>query len=317
MDIVGNKKYQLTIISSCYNSESYLDGFFNNITKMDGFQNFLLLIYLNSPTPIELNIAAKFKNLYPDNIVYEVVKREFVSQSTNRGLKKACTDYVVYADVDDRRFHDAYIRMIHTLDNNLDCDLTYGDYLYVSKPDVFTGKLHKTNEFDIESFTRFPQIGPGHFFRKSILDKVGFWDEQLKSGADFDYQIRAAFNVKFKKTGGNPITYYTYNTNGVSLSSGDLSKIEAMVISLRYGIYSEVPRWLYYIPEIYKYRISHVSIDDKWESISNYVTDIESILSLRMQNLKNERIKLSKENYYISKLRSELFKTINPSWNSK
>lgn len=314
--VVG-KKYKLTIVSSCYNSEGYLEGFFKNIIQMDGFNDYLLLIYLNSPTAIELNIADKYKNLYPDNIIYEIVEREYVSQSTNRGLKKANTDYVVYADVDDRRFQDAYIRMIYTLDNNLDCDLTYGDYLYVSKPDVFSGDLHKTKDFDIDSFTRFPQIGPGHFFRKSILEKVGFWDEQLRSGADFDFQIRAAFNVKFKKTVGNPITYYTFNTNGVSLSSGDLSKIEALVISLRYGIYSEVPRWLNYLPEIYNYRISHISIENEWNPISNYVADIESILSSRMHNLKRERFNLSKENYYISKLRFELFKIINPSWNLK
>ena len=152
MNISKSRKYQLTIISSCYNSESYLDGFFNNIVQMDGFENFLLLICLNSPTVLELNIANKYKNLFPENIIFEEVKREFVSHSTNRGYRKADTEYIVYADVDDRSLTDAYTRMIHTLDNNTDCDLTYGDYLYVNKPDVFKGSLYKTDNFDKDDY---------------------------------------------------------------------------------------------------------------------------------------------------------------------
>ena len=316
MEKVYGKKYQLTIISSCYNSESYLEGFFKNIVQMDGFENFLLLIYLNSPTSLELNIAGKYKNLFPNNIIYEEVKREFVSQSTNRGYKKAISDYIVYADVDDRRFKDAYIRMIHTLDNNLDCDLTYGDYVYVCKPDTFTGKLHKTNEFDFDSFTKFPQIGPGHFFRRSLLNKIGYWDEQLKSGADFDFQIRAAFNVKFKKTEGNPITFYTYNTNGVSLSSGELSKIEALAIALRYGIYQHIPTLINYLPEASRYNLPNIKNENIWIPLVESVPCINEIIEFRMKNWKFTRSFLAKENIYKNRFRNKILKIINPTWNS-
>ena len=314
MNISKSRKYQLTIISSCYNSESYLDGFFNNIVQMDGFENFLLLIYLNSPTVLELNIANKYKNLFPENIIFEEVKREFVSHSTNRGYRKADTEYIVYADVDDRRLKDAYIRMIYTLDNNPDCDLTYGDYLYVNKPDVFEGTLFKTDDFDIDSFTHLPKIGPGHFFRRSLLDKVGYWDEQLKSSADFDFQIRAAFNVKFKKTNGNPITFYTYNTNGVSLSSGELSKIEGLAIALRYGIYSLVPNWINYLPEASLYNLMNLRKDNMWIPLNKIIPDIHEIQNFRMQRWKVARSALTKENIFKNRLRNKIFKQLNPTW---
>lgn len=309
-----NKRHQLTIISSCYNSEGYLEGFFNNIVQMDGFENFLLLIYLNSPTLLELNIANKFKNLFPENIIVEEVKREFVSHSTNRGYKKANTDYIVYADVDDRRFKDAYIRMIHTLDNNPDCDLTYGDYLYVNKPDIFKGTLYKTDNFDIESFTHLPKIGPGHFFRRSLLDKVGYWDEQLKSGADFDFQIRAAFNVKFKKTEGDPITFYTYNTNGVSLSSGELSKIEGLAIALRYGIYGFIPGWINYLPEASLYNLMNIKYDNLWMPLNQSIPNIDEIQKFRMEKWKSARTILNIENSLKNRLRNKILNKLNPTW---
>jgi len=316
MQKVLNRRHQLTIISSCYNSESYLEGFFNNITQMDGFENFLLLIYLNSPTVLELYIANKYKNLFPDNIIFEEVKREFVSHSTNRGYKKAATDYIVYADVDDRRLTDAYTRMIHTLDNNQDCDLTYGDYLYVNKPDVFNGSLYKTDNFDKDTFTHLPKIGPGHFFRRSLLDKVGYWDEQLKSGADFDFQIRAAFNVKFKKTEGDPITFYTYNTNGVSLSSGELSKIEGLAIALRYGIYSSIPSWINYLPEASLYNLMNLRNDNSWIPLNKSIPDIDEIQNFRMIKWKSARSSLTKENSFKNRVRNKILKVLNPTWSS-
>ena len=206
--------------------------------------------------------------------------------------------------------------MIHTLDNNLDCDLTYGDYVYVDKPDVFTGKLHETNEFDVDSFTHLPQIGPGHFFRRSILNKIGYWDEQLKSGADFDFQIRAAFNTKFKKTIGNPITYYTYNTNGVSLSSGDLSKIEGLAIALRYGIYDTIPRWINYLPEASQYNLTNIKFENIWMPLSESVSNINEIIEFRMDKWKAARSLMNKENTLKNRIRNKFLKEINPTWNS-
>lgn len=310
------KKHDLTIVSSCYNSERYLMGYFDNIIQMKGFENFILYIYLNSPTKFEIEIAEKYKNLYPSNINFEIVEKEFVSISTNRGFKVAETEFIVYADVDDRRFPDAYIRMMNTLKSNPECDLTYGDYVFVSEPDKYIGRKHSTLDFDFDLFSTSPQIGPGHFFRRSLLNKIGYWDEQLKSGADFDFQIRAALKSKFVKTKGDPITYYTFNDKGISLSSGNLSKIEALFIALRYGIYKYIPQYINYLPEITSYNFNHIKYNNTWIPLSDYLPNISEILDKRKANWVEKRDLFNKQNQYKKRFINKFLKEINPVWSN-
>jgi glycosyltransferase involved in cell wall biosynthesis len=312
---VNNKRHQLTIISSCYNSEAYLEGFFKNIIEMEGFEDFHLIVVLNAPTKTELLLSENFRMQFPSNISYIEVDREPVSTSTNRGFAMAATTYVTYADVDDRRVKDAYVRMLSTLENNPDVDLTYGDYLVVPNPDVFVGDLHIIPEFDKELFTRFSHIGPGHFFRRSLLLKCGLWDEQYISAGDFDFQISAALSSKFMKTGGGPTTYYTRSSENISLSSGNLSKIEGLAITLRYGIYNRIPEWLDFLPEAGAYNSMFVMNNNKWIPLSNFVPDINTLLKLRQKEWVEKRT-LNNNNKVGTLLRKKILKFINPVWKS-
>jgi hypothetical protein len=42
--------------------------------------------------------------------------------------------------------------------------------------------------------------GPFRAWKKKVHEKIGYFDEQLKSGADFDLMIRIASFFEMKKT---------------------------------------------------------------------------------------------------------------------
>lgn len=111
------------------------------------------------------------------------------------------------------------------------------------------------------------------------MEKCGYWDEQFKSGGDFDFQIRAAFNTDFVKIDGEPLLYYTRYEGSGSASSNDLQKIERTVIELRYGIYDKIN--YKYLPEALKYDIFHVYYGGQKRHISELVPNYNEIMNAR------------------------------------
>lgn len=270
---------RLSIVTSAYKSEKYLETYFKNITELEGFEDYVIILILNDPNEKEKEIAEYYKNKYPDNIRIEQVPRENIGTSTNRGFALSTTEYVTYADVDDYKKINCYSRQLKTLEDNPDKGFTYGDILMVSGQGVFDGLRIKAPEFTREIATRSSIVGPNHFFRKKLLDKCGYWDEQFKSGGDFDFQIRAAFNTDFKKITGEPLLYYTRYEGSGSASSNELQQIERTVIELRYGIYDKIN--YKYLPKALEYDIFHVHYGGQKKHISELVPNYKEMMEER------------------------------------
>lgn len=100
---------KLSVITSAYKSEKYLETYLKNIIEQEGFEDFIVILILNDPNEKEINIANHYKNLFPENIQITQVKRESIGSSVNRGFAIAETEFVTYADVDDYKKIDCYI----------------------------------------------------------------------------------------------------------------------------------------------------------------------------------------------------------------
>lgn len=238
------------------------------------------ILVLNEPTDVERKLAESYRHRFPDNLkIVMLDRRESIGASTNRGYRMAKTEYVTYADVDDFRPPDCYERLMKTLEDDPDADFSYGDFVAVRAQGETNGKVTRTPEFERRQFTRGSFVGPNHFCRRQLLDKCGYWDEQLKSGGDFDFQVRAAFNCRFKKTPG-VICYYTKEDNSGSASSNVLQPIERTVIELRYGNYdiTDMVAGYQYVRRAMKYRLDQLLIGRKWERIEKYVPGYTGIM---------------------------------------
>lgn len=237
-----------------------------------------IILLMNEATPTEREICNMYQKQSPDLFQVVFTERETIGASLNRGLRAAKKEYVAYADVDDRRPPDAFEKQLATLEKYPDADFTYGDFIVVKSPDQLQGKRIKTPEFDLLEFTRSSCVGPGHFFRKKILEKTGYYDEQLRSGADFDFQIRAAFNCRFQKTDG-VVAYYLQDTRLWSASKTPWQAIDACAIYLRYGIYDKINYDL--VSYMTHYHGSQVLYDGKWMDINQLVPDYDTMIQLR------------------------------------
>jgi hypothetical protein len=255
---------KFSLVCSAYKSEVYLQQFLENLNLFNNAKDLTLYLVLNDPNSLEKKIISKASDLKYLLQIIEV-ERESISKSINRGFKLCETEFLGYLDVDDLHPENSYELMINTLDN---CEVTYGDYEFIQKKYSNKNLDNHFLPFSKKIARKQPIFGPTHFFRKSIFDKVGYWDEQLVSAGDFDWQIRASAVANVKKT--NFICSY-YNFSPLSASRQIANSIENLVLALRYQNLSNVGPYLEYLYEALKYDIQYCHFNNSKNSVSKYI----------------------------------------------
>lgn len=283
-------KRKITVVTSAYRSEQYLLGYFENMLRLTNRSEIAIALLLNDPTSKEREISTAYQSRNPDLFQVQCTERETIGASLNRGFRAADTPYVAYADVDDRRPPDAFSKQLATLEANPDADFTYGDFIVVKKAEQTEGWPVATPEFDPLEFTRSSCVGPGHFFRKTLLDRTGYFDEQLKSGADYDFQIRAAFNCRFKKTAA-VVAYYLMDSRLPSASKTPWQQIDLCAISMRYGLFDRLN--YDHLASATYYRIFEVQYNGTWVPVRQLVPNYE----MAMQQRRSEWAQLGLKKY--------------------
>ena len=258
-----NSNIKITVITSLFNCSRYLDGYFNSLSKLNNTNDIEVLLLHNSPSKEELAIIDQRLPSCPFVKHIVISKREGLYTTWNRGIQSARGEYICIWNVDDIRTPDSIIDQAETLDKNPDAELTYGDFYYMFEYSILSKVFHKYKNFSTEpsTFFRSHQIGCFPMWRKTIHNKIGYFDEQFKLVADFDFQIRAARMCCIVKT--NKVLGYYLEFVPEKLSSNTwLQSVERNTIYLRYGVY-DLFNWLTLIPIIRKYKINHLSYINK------------------------------------------------------
>jgi hypothetical protein len=121
-------------------------------------------------------------------------------------------------------------------------------------------------------------LGPFFMFRKRLCERAGCFDEQLRSGADFDLAVRLALNGK-GATVATELGYYLDEGMGASTRPGSLQPLERTVIELRYGIYDKVR--FDYVPRALRYNIPHLLQFGEWRPVARFVPGYEAMVEER------------------------------------
>lgn len=264
------KNIKVSAIVSCFNGSKYLPEFLENCSKQTILDNLEIVLVHNQPSEEEKQIVEKFMQSFPGLISYMPVAREPFAVSFNRGQKTAKGEYICVWNIDDLRTKDSLELMVKTLDENKEVGFTYGDFIIVHKWLSQEGKLITTPEFNKTDFSQSMILGPFYMWRKSLNETLGYWDEQFKSGSDFDHAVRLALGSTGKKTAGM-LGYYLDEGLGLSTGKTPWQKIERTAIELRFGIYHKLDFW--YLTAAKKYNLKEISVDGKWYPLINFQPD--------------------------------------------
>lgn len=225
----------ISIITSLYNSNTYIDKYIKNIENVSLYLteskiDHEFIIISNSPNEYEKNKLREIEN--NKNIQSKIIicERESLYATWNRGIKEAKYSNITFWNVDDIRFPNAIIGGLQKLNN--DVDITYFPFIYKRYVRILRLKIlakikiFKTIEFDKKLFTTGMHVGPFFMVKKDVFSKVGYFDESFKIAGDFDWMVRATkADMIFKKSdilGG----IFTNDGNTLSGSKNQLQEEE-------------------------------------------------------------------------------------------
>jgi len=229
---------KISIITSVYNGDEFIEGFLADITRQTIFdQCELILINANSPGSEETAIK-KYMAQYP-NIVYVRLDNDpGIYGVWNKAIEMSRGTYITNANLDDRLEPHCYEIHSQELDDHPEIMLVYSSRAMTEKPnETFE---HNSGHYSINP----PEFSREHMFyclpgcnpmwRKSFHTKYGMFDTTYKSSGDFEMWLRAVeFGAQFKKVPGCYCLCFE-NPKGISTCNGTKRYIETQKLIDRY-----------------------------------------------------------------------------------
>lgn len=303
----------VSIVCPYFRGHKYLETYLNSVLEQTIAQDIELILDHNEPTPSEIKIVNRFKAVFPGKLVHRIVDSvEPVSKSMNNCIDNSSGEYLCIWNVDDIRVPDSLEKMRSTLQKNTNILFTYGDIIISKSFKDLSGTYVSSQDYNKSSFLRGMHLGPFFMWRANINYPIHAFDEQFRSGADFDFAIRLALMGNGKKTEGL-IGYYL--NEGLGASTGgkhvpaNIQPIERTVIELRYGIYDKID--LRYLASAIKYYIPYVSVNQEWLELSSFYPEYNSLLKANQHLLFSiPSLRLEKSSFPLKKIVSRALRRI-------
>lgn len=195
---------KISIITTNYNTDKYLEQTIRNILSQQGDFDLEYIITDGGSKDNSLKIIKKYdqevkKGKWGKRVVLRFLSERDNGQSDgiNKGLKMATGDIVAFLNADDLYTEGALDRVVRYFKNNPDCMWLTG---YCKIIDENSKEIRKyiteyknmgLRKLSMKSLLIEDSISqPATFWRKSIMDKVGYLDESLHYAMDHDYWVR-------------------------------------------------------------------------------------------------------------------------------
>jgi glycosyltransferase involved in cell wall biosynthesis len=113
------------------------------------------------------------------------------ADALNRAIGRARGDVLVWLNADDLLAPAAFGAITEAFDKHPDADFVYGDFEVVDTEDRILRRFRSSAYDPARVFTHGCYIFSGAiFFRRTLLDRVGPFDERFHACMDFDYLMR-------------------------------------------------------------------------------------------------------------------------------
>lgn len=207
---------KVSIITVCFNSVHTIEDTFESVAAQD-YANIEYIVVDGGSSDGTLQLIDNYASMIskhitgPDKGIYDAM---------NKGLGMATGDVIGFINADDMLASANCISNIVKAFQESEASIVYGDKIYVHP--VFTNKVQRywrAGNFDINRY-KFGWMTPhlSTYIRKSVYQKYGGFDTNLKIAADYELMLR--FIVKNGIVPAYvPIVIAKMRSGGVSNSS--------------------------------------------------------------------------------------------------
>ena len=233
----------VSIICSLWRGGDFIERYLENITSQSIFADRCELIVVDAASPEgEGEAVRRHADRFGDRIVYHRMPyRAGIYVAWNVGVGLARGRYLTNANVDDLRRKDSLELQSSTLDALPNVDIVCQDFLYSADPDADFATIAGANvasDLPLPTRNGFFTLNPPHnapMWRASLHDRIGLFDERLRSAGDYEFWVRAILaGATFYKINDPHVVYY-YNPDGISSSRQTMGVEEGREVLRRHG----------------------------------------------------------------------------------
>ncbi len=197
---------KISVIIATYNSDKYLGRAVRSaIDQSLPTSNFEVIVIDDGSADHTQDILDNFA----DSV--RVIRHEEnmgLAYSCNEGLKKALGEYVIRLDADDYINRHTLLATSLILDYNKDLHFVWTDYLVENRDMESTGQSRELVRNNVLNPARM--LAAGVLFRKSVIERVGLYDENLSGVEGEDLLIRILSSPEDYRGFYLPLPLYRY-----------------------------------------------------------------------------------------------------------
>jgi glycosyltransferase involved in cell wall biosynthesis len=277
---------EVSTITPCYKMKDYIEIFLERLSRQTFFNRMEVVLDHNEPEKGEVELVRKFQKRYPGRLKHIIVKKvDPIGTSMNRCIHNAKGKFLTIWNVDDLRTDNSIEVQYNQIKRNEKIGFVYGNYTIVKEFGSSQGKFIDHKNFDKSELTKSMILGPFFMFKKSLCKKIGFFDEQLLQGADFDFAIRLALASNGRIVYEN-LGYYLNAQKGLSTKPNSLQPIEKDLVCMRYGIFEKIERKN--IPYFMNYEIKSFLNNKKFLPIKKFYKNYDLFIKKKIYEYKNK-----------------------------
>jgi len=193
-DVQGHQieKPLVSVIMPVYNSDNYIGQAIESVLSQD-YPNFEFIIIDDGSTDKTREVIQRYTD---SRIKYLHQENKGVSSARNMGIRHAHGRYIMPLDADDMMASASMTKHLEKFEKHPEAGLVYSDVLLIDESCNPLRVMTKPEYQDRKSLIR-DLFRAGHpivpfrlGIRRSVFEKIGFYDEHLLVGEDYDMMRR-------------------------------------------------------------------------------------------------------------------------------
>jgi glycosyltransferase involved in cell wall biosynthesis len=177
----------VTVVTPSYNQGCFIAATIESVLSQD-YPNVEYLVVDGASTDDTAEVVAR----YAGRLTFVSEPDGGQSEAINKGFRRARGAYVAWLNSDDLFLPGAITEAVAALRDNPDAGAVYGEGFQIDEAGNVISRFAVTQRFDLWKLLNLSDyiLQQTVFFRRSVFDDVGWLDESLHYGMDWDILMR-------------------------------------------------------------------------------------------------------------------------------